>query len=200
MMHRVVNALSPGFPMVRHPTRLYSTRLLVCVASFCWLPVACLLLACCSSQPIRCAVLCCAVLCCAALRCAALCSLRRTDALLRVVPARCTAEPTQSGADANRCSYRCKCECKCTAEPLPGSRWCQQTSSMQPKQISAQRTPKGCGPGTLGKASGHYSQPRDSRLGSFGVSDPCGPLLDMPVVVVMLVAFSEHLLCRLVLV
>lgn len=35
--------------------------------------------------------------------------------------------------------------------------------------------------------------------GPFGVSDPCGPLLDMPVVMVMLVAFSEHLLCRLVL-
>lgn len=176
-------------------TQLDSTRLNCSSALL--RSAGCLLLACCllAAPANLFAVLCCAVLCCAAL-----CSLRRTDALLRVVPARCTAEPTQSGADANRCSYRCKCECKCTAEPLPGSRWCQQTSSMQPKQISAQRTPKGCGPGTLGKASGHYSQPRDSRPGSFGVSDPCGPLLDMPVVVVMLVAFSEHLLCRLVLV
>lgn len=78
-----------AFPVVRHPTRLDSTALYALLRSAGCL-LACLLLACCSGQPI--AVLCCALLCC---------SLRRTDALLRVVPARCTAEPT---------TIRCGCK------------------------------------------------------------------------------------------
>lgn len=92
IMHRAVNALSLGFPMARHPTRLDSTRLL-CLRCFALLIADCcclLLAACLLLQPTY--PLCCAALCC---------SLRRTDALLRVVPARCTAKPT---------TIRCGCK------------------------------------------------------------------------------------------
>ncbi|PTB46293.1 hypothetical protein M441DRAFT_212720 [Trichoderma asperellum CBS 433.97] len=115
-----------------------STRL-SCVAL---LRSACLL-ACCSSQPIH------------------RCSLRRTDALLRVVPARCTTEPTRIRCGCKDMQLQLQMHGRATARLalVPADQ-----RQLQPKQISAQRTPKGAGLALWGKRRA-YSQPRDSRLG-----------------------------------
>lgn len=149
--------------MVRHPTRLASPQLLGlrCLLACCLLAAPANLLICCA--------LCCAVLCC---------SLRRTDALLRVVPARCTAEATsiRCGCKSMQLQMQMQMQMHGRATARLALVPTDQVDAVQPRQISAQRTPKGCGPGTLGKASGRYSQPRDSRLGVLWRFRPLWPV------------------------